>query len=60
MTPAEQFLTMRLVASRVGVDGDGDLVRTETRRCYRTGLTLTRAAYVAPSDDYLAAVRART
>jgi hypothetical protein len=56
MTPLEQFLKMRLVASRVGEDRQGNLIRTETRRCERTGLTLTRVAAVPLSGEYLAAV----
>ncbi len=57
MTPAEQFLTMRVVRTRVEVDARGELVRVETRRCDRTGLVLTRAAVLPPSEEYLRAAR---
>lgn len=57
MTPADQFATMRPVRSLVEVDGDGELVRVETRKCDRTGLVLTRRSLVPPSEAYLAAAR---
>jgi hypothetical protein len=55
MTIIEQFMTMRLVRSRIGVDNDRDLVRIETRKCDRTGLVLTRTTKIPPSKAYLAA-----
>lgn len=57
MTPADQFATMRPVRSLIEVDGDGELVRVETRKCDRTGLVLTRRGPVSPSEAYLAAAR---
>lgn len=55
MTTLEQFLTMRLLRSTVKADGDGDLVRTETRKCDLTGLVLTRTSKIPASGAYLAA-----
>ena len=55
-TALEQFLTMRPMRTRVALDDDGDLVRVETRKCDRTGLTLTRSSKVAPAQAYLRAV----
>jgi hypothetical protein len=55
MTPSEQFLTMRLVRTRIDVDAAGDLIRIETRKDDRTELVLTRTSRVATSSEYLTA-----
>lgn len=46
MTTTEQFLSMTFVKSRTDTDRAGNLIRVETRKCDRTGLTLTRTSAI--------------
>lgn len=55
MTSTQQFLTMTFVKSRTEEDDDGNLIRVETRKCDRTGLTVTGRFPVKASKEYLAA-----
>jgi len=55
MTPAGQFASMALVRTRIEEDGDGNVIRIETRKCARTGLVLTRTSGIMASEQYLAA-----
>lgn len=55
MTSTQQFLSMTFVKSRTEEDNDGNLIRVETRKCDRTGLTVTGRFPVKASKEYLAA-----
>lgn len=55
MTTTESFLSMTFVKSRVEEDTEGNLIRVETRKCDRTGLTVTGRFPVRASKEYLAA-----
>lgn len=55
MTSHQAFLSMPFLRSRIEEDNEGNLVRVETRKCDRTGLTVTGRFPVKASKEYLAA-----